>query len=255
MGFAGATVPAFADHFLAERDYATDARIRVGGREPANSERKRTPHAGFVEGVASGHLLSLLWRRLLLFRRRQEGQLLVARLATPAVMAHALDLVAKRLDILEAPVHGCEAHEGNLVEMTQLLHHEIADRARVDFALAHASELVADALHRLLDGLARDRPLLERLQQARAQLRFIERFAAVVALDHLRHQELGRVKGREAFLAGEAFAAAADLPTFAGEARVGDLRVRVTAKWAMHACRRGLRGSSGVDRKALAERK
>ena len=70
---------------------------------------------------------------------------------------------------------------------------------------------------------------------AGAQLDLVERFAGVVALDDLRHQQLGRLEGREALAAGEALATPADLPALASEARVGDLGLNVAAERAVHA--------------------
>jgi hypothetical protein len=66
------------------------------------------------------------------------------------------------------------------------------------------------------------------------QLVLIEGFAAAIAFDDGGQQQLRRLEGREAFGTGQAFAAPADLPPFAREARVDDLSLRMTAKWAMH---------------------
>ena len=145
-----------------------------------------------------------------------------------------LDLLAERVDVLEAAIDGGEAHVGDLVELVQLLHDELADHARGDLALAERAQPVADALDRGLDRLAADRPLLERLQHARAQLALVEGLARAVVLDHLRHDELRGLEGREALAAGQALAAAADLLPLAREARVDDLGVVVVAERAVH---------------------
>ena len=98
---------------------------------------------------------------------------------------------------------------------------------------------MADALDRGLDRLAADRSLLERLHDPAAQLALVEGLARAVVLDDLRHDELGGLEGREPLAAGQAFAAAPDLVTLAGEARVRHLGVVVVAERAMHG--RGLR--------------
>src|SRR5256886_13661188 len=48
---------------------------------------------------------------------------------------------SKRLDVLELAVHGGEAHVGHLVQVAQLLHHELPDRARGHFPVAEAAHL------------------------------------------------------------------------------------------------------------------
>ena len=149
-------------------------------------------------------------------------------------MPQPVDLVAKRLDVLEMPVHRREAHVRHFVELVQLFHHDLADLARGHFALAEAAQLARDVADRFLDGLARYRPLLQRLEHAAAQLALVERHAALVALHHQRHHQLGGLERGEALAAGQAFAAAADLRALGREARVGDLGVVVRAEGTVH---------------------
>src|SRR5262245_49230061 len=47
-------------------------------------------------------------------------------LALVAVLQQALHLVHELVDVLELPVDGGEAHVGDLVELLQVLHHELA---------------------------------------------------------------------------------------------------------------------------------
>jgi len=223
MGSPARRLPAFADQLpRPSADYATDARIRhfFGVETPRTARRKRTRMQDF--GSCKRPPTFLLWRRLCFSERRQEGQLLVARLATPGgdgacarSRRETTSTSWKRRYTMKRTKH--------LVEMDAAPPSRVADRARVDFALAMLLAC-ADALHRSSTASrATGRFSSASASPSAASLHRTVR--AVVALDHLRHQELGRFKGREAFLAGEAFAAAADLPTFAGEARVGDLRV------------------------------
>src|SRR5439155_1794726 len=182
--------------------------------------------------------------------RRQQRQLIaiararrfaLARARLPAAAgrragaAQALDLLVKRLDVLELAVHGGEAHIGDLVEMAQLLHHQLTDRPRGYFPVAEAAHLVQHATEGLVDLRARHRALFQRLLHAGAQLRLVERLAPPIALDHHRHQQLGRFEGREALATLQALAAAADLPALAGEARVGHLGLDVAAEGTVHA--------------------
>src|SRR5579859_816727 len=174
----------------------------------------------------------------------QERQLILARARAAAVPAQQVDLGAKRLDILKAAIHGCEAHVADLIQMPQLLHDQLADGARGYLALAHPAQLVANPRHRRVDRLAADRALFQRLLHAGAQLALIERLAAAVALDHGRHHQFGRLEGCEAFRALEALASPPDLPSFVGQARIDDLGIRVSAKWTMHGAYLSRRGPS-----------
>ncbi len=88
-----------------------------------------------------------------------------------------VDLLPERVHVLEAAVDRRETHVGHLVEPVQLVHHELADQPRRHLALAERAQLVADVVDRRVDRLARHRPLLERLQHARAQLGLVERLA------------------------------------------------------------------------------
>ncbi len=110
------------------------------------------------------------------------------------------------------------AHVGDLVELAQFFHDEFADRPRCDLAFAEHTQAVADALDRQLDVVTRNRPFLERLRDAGAQLAFVEWLPRLVILDHLRQHQFRRFKCREALAAREAFAATPDLVAVAREA-------------------------------------
>jgi hypothetical protein len=97
----------------------------------------------------------------------------------------------------------------------QLVHHQLADQPGRNLALAERAELVADVRHRGVDRIARHWALLERLEHSGAELRFVERLAVRVALDHPRHDELGGFEGREALAAVQTFAPAANLQPLA----------------------------------------
>jgi hypothetical protein len=55
-----------------------------------------------------------------------------------------------------------------------------------------------------------------------------------VTFDHERHNELGRLEGRETLTASETFTTTADLSPFSGETRVVDLGLFVAAERAIH---------------------
>ena len=133
-------------------------------------------------------------------------------------------------------IDGGVAHVGDLVEMPQFpmtispIVREATSRS------PSTRSAVPDALDRRFDLVAADRPLLERLHDAGAQLVLVERLARLVVLDDLRHDEFRGLECRESLAAGLAFAPAPDLVTLAGEARVRHFRVVVIAEWAVH-CR------------------
>src|SRR5829696_811749 len=66
------------------------------------------------------------------------------------------------LDIREALVDRREADVGDLVELAQLLHHHLAQPARVDLALAQGEHLLLDARDGGVHELHADRALVQR---------------------------------------------------------------------------------------------
>ena len=180
-------------------------------------------------------------------RRDSAGssdELALARRLARGAMSQALDLLAERVDVLEAAVDRGEAHVGDFVELVQLLHHDLADLPRRHFALAERCAACGRC--------ARRRPRSPRsttgrfssaLMHAAAQLALVERLARCVALDDARHDQLGGLERGEALAAGQALAAPADLRALARQARVDDLGVVVRAERAMHGRRRYRRAS------------
>ena len=118
--------------------------------------------------------------------------------------------------------------------MAQLVHHELADLPRGHFALTETAQSMRDSRNRGLDAILLDRSLLQRFDETRAQLLLVEGLATAMTFDHERHDELGRLKGRETLTTGETFTPTADLSPFSGETRVVDLGLFVAAKRAIH---------------------
>ena len=121
-----------------------------------------------------------------------------------------VEFLAEIGDVLERAVDRGETHVGDVVELAQLRHHELADAARRQLALGGHAQLVHHRAHRGLDLLLRHRALLQRAVEAEAQLARVEGLAAAVALDDRRQLELDRLERAEALAAGLALAAAAD---------------------------------------------
>src|SRR6202042_1524670 len=99
--------------------------------------------------------------------RRQQRQLIAAllarRIARPAMMPQAFDLLAEGFQVLKAAIHRSETHVGDFIEVPQLLHDKLAERARVHLALAERAQLVTNAAYGLVECLAADRALFQRL--------------------------------------------------------------------------------------------
>src|ERR1700757_4717464 len=66
------------------------------------------------------------------------------------------------LGLAEVAIDRGEADIGDVVELAQMLHHDLADRLRGDFGLAAAFELAHDRRNHLLDPLRIHRALAQR---------------------------------------------------------------------------------------------
>ena len=150
-------------------------------------------------------------------------------------MAHALDLLAERVDVLEAAIHRGEAHVRDLVEMVQLFHRQLADQARGTSRSPSARSLWQMCTTAASSASLDTGRFSSALSMLLRSLLLVERLAARVVLDDARHHQLRGLEGREALAALQALAATADLLPFAGEARIDDLRLFVIAERAMHA--------------------
>ena len=228
---SGALVPALPDDPLALDDDATDPRVRLGAATTEGGEFERARHRPSIGGgTHHGRALVAAARRLAddghrAFRGRLAGGISLAAEQrqltreglTPPARTQLVDLVAERLDVLEAAVHRREAHIGDFVEVAQFLHHELAHLARSHLALTERAQAVGDALDGGFDLLLLDRTLLQRAQDARTQLLLVEGLAFAMAFDDQRHHELGGLEGGEALAAGEALAPPTDLPTLRGK--------------------------------------
>src|SRR5713101_3243245 len=144
----------------------------------------------------------------------------------------ARQFVKHRFEILgfaEVSVDRGEAHIGNVIERAQALHHHLANGLGGDFALALALELAHDLGHGLIDALRLDRTLAQRDLHRAQELVTVKRHAAAVALDDDELAQLYPLECREAEIAGEADATAADDGAILRRPRVLHLRVEAAA--------------------------
>src|SRR5690348_565683 len=145
-----------------------------------------------------------------------------------------LDLLAERVHVLELAVDRGEAHVGDLVEVLQLAHHQLAELARRHFTVAAAAQVVDDGTHGVVHVMAGHRPLLQRTLEAHPQLALVEHLAPFAAFHDGRQLQLGRLVGVEALAALLALAPTAHAGTVVGEPRVDHAGVFVLAEGAMH---------------------
>src|SRR4030095_5673955 len=122
-----------------------------------------------------------------------------------------------------------EAHVSDLIQAFELVHHPFADQARENFALVDSAQLPHDLAHDAVDGVARDRTLLQRALDARAQLAFVECLAPAVALDDRRQLDFHGLERVEALAATLALAPPADRRAVLGHARLDHAGVFVLA--------------------------
>src|SRR5882762_3705235 len=110
----------------------------------------------------------------------------------------------KILGLAKIAIHRGEAHIGDVVELAQMLHHDLADGFRRNLRLAAAFKLAHDRRHHLLDPLRIDRALAQGYLQRAHQLVAVERHPAAVTLDHREFAQLHPLEGGEAEVAGDA---------------------------------------------------
>src|SRR3954469_18267516 len=107
---------------------------------------------------------------------------------------------------LELPVDRGEADVGDLVELGELAHHEVADTRGGHLALAERAQPLDHAVDRALDLVRGDRALSQREHHAADQLVAVEVRAAAILLDQARHLQVDAFIGREALFAPGTFA-------------------------------------------------
>src|SRR3954452_2831923 len=140
----------------------------------------------------------------------------------------------KILGLAEIAIHRGEAHIGDVVELAQMLHHDLADGFRRNLRLAAALQLAHDRRHHLLDPFRIDLALAQGNLQRAHQLVAIERHAAAVALDHRELAQLHPLKSGEAEIARDADPQPPDHRGILGRTRVLYLRIETVAAWAAH---------------------
>ena len=128
------------------------------------------------------------------------------------------DLLLKLAYVLEIAINRGEAHEGDLIEITQCAHHQFTKLLGWNFALTAAPERMLDATDRCFYLVDRNGPFLKRALQTCAELLIVEGFTRAVILDDPRHEKFGGLEGGPAFTAAQTFATAPHLLAAADQA-------------------------------------
>src|SRR5688572_26398415 len=136
---------------------------------------------------------------------------------------------------LEAAIHRSEANVGDLVELGQLAHHEVAHARGRHLALAERAQALDDAIDRALDVVGGDRALAQREHHAAHQLVAVEVGAAAVLLHEARHLQVDPLVGGEALFAAHALAPAADGVRLQVGAGIDYLGIVRSAEGTLHA--------------------
>src|SRR5262249_16718065 len=195
------------DDAIPFRDHTADTRIGMSGLQTPLGQRQGPGHRRSIELAEHAALLSASRRGVY----RQERKLIPVRLPSRFRAAfgvtsstEALNLLVKSLDILEVTVHGGKSHVRDFIELSQLLHYELADDARWHFTITEDTHLVRDTAHRFVNRLARHGPLLQGFLHPRPQLRLVVRLPHVVGLDDRGHHELSGFERGKPFSARQA---------------------------------------------------
>src|SRR5262249_28612192 len=147
------------------------------------------------------------------------------------------ELAQHRLEILgfaEIAIDRGKADIGDVIELAQMLHHDLSDHLGGDFRLAAALELTHDVGDHLLDALAVHRPLAQGDRHRAHELVAVERHAAAVALDDGQLAKLHALEGGEAEIAGHAHPPPTDDGGVFRRAGVLHLGIEAVAAWATH---------------------
>ena len=217
--------PAAADDDAILDDDRADGRVRPGAPQPAAAERQRELHEALVRRFGFFGFL-----RVLVFQNAEDHLRNVATRASSSrgeFAEHGL----KILGLAEIAVDRGEADIGDVVELAQMLHHDLADRLRGNFGLAAAFELAHDRGNHLLDPFRIDRPLAQGDLQRAHQLVAVERHPAAVALDHGQFAQLHPLEGREAEIAGDAHPPPPDHGRILGRTRSPSPAYRDCCSW------------------------
>src|SRR3989304_1392275 len=168
-----------------------------------------------------------------------DGGGLRATLGLLPFLQESLPLVQDLADVLELPVHGGEADVSHLVELLEVLHHQVPELQARDLLLGPVVEALLDVGHDVVHRLHPHRALLARLEDRGAQLLAVEGLAPAIPLDHHGEHVLDVLVGRVAAAALEALPAAADELSLPPHAGVHHAVLRMAAERALHRRRSG----------------
>ncbi len=151
----------------------------------------------------------------------------------PKLFKQPPHLLLELIDILELPVHGCEADVGNLVELGERLHHIHPDGQRCHFLLVRRP-LLFQCREETINLFLRHRTLGAAEPDAAFQLATAVGLARAVTLHDNQVAELLPLERGEAVTALGALTPPPNRPTFLRDAGIDNGRVFMLAAGAVH---------------------
>jgi hypothetical protein len=136
--------------------------------------------------------------------------------------------------ILEFAIDAGKSHEGDLIQLAEVLHHQVAEDAAFDLAVVVRENLVLDGGNDRFDLVVAYWAFPAGPFEAAANLLAVERHPRAVFLDDFDRQVFDILVGRIAAFAAQAFAAATDGIAFLACPRVDDAVVVGMTKRAAH---------------------
>jgi hypothetical protein len=85
--------------------------------------------------------------------------------------------------------------------VSQFIHNQLTDKTRRNLAFSQGAQFVSDMSQRGINGVIANGSLFERSPHACPQFGLRERLPSLITFHHLWHDELGALKGGEAFAA------------------------------------------------------
>src|SRR5207344_1586786 len=135
----------------------------------------------------------------------------------------------KILGFAEIAVDRGEAHIGDVVELAQMLHHDLANRLGGNLGLSAAFELAHDSGDHLLDPLRIDRAFAQGDLERAHELVAVERHPAAIALDDRELAKLHPLESGETEIAVDPYPPPPDHGRILGRTRVLHLRIETVA--------------------------
>lgn len=171
----------------------------------------------------------------------------LAGIAKSILAPHFIHQRLELVNILKAAVDAGKTHVGDLVELFELAHDQLAEAGRRYLAQAEVEKFFLDALDGRVHLLGADRALAQREVHGVEDLAALVFDAAAVLFDDGRKVDVGPLVGGEALFTRAALAAAAYEVCVFRHPRFHDLGFKVAAERAFHPASPGFASIIGLQ--------